>query len=307
MLQACPVTCGSGIHSRSRTVTSPWASTSPCPDTTSESIACNTDTCVTNCLVTDWGAWGSCGSDCASGNSTRSRNVMEYPGPNGAACPALNQSTRCGSLTGVTCTDCTMGAWTSWGSCSATCLSSLSCAQTDSNDCLTETHRRTRTLTDATGIGLPCAGVSYDTNTADTKACTSCSATVTAACLSECNPTVLLTSSSAANAARSASIVVTISGQGFGYIDRSVTAKVGTTSCTSSQWLSYTSLVCIAPQPLDYLSVGVGASVGTNTVSFIYDSPVITDYSTYNTPPSGGTPLSVQGKLVVHSAAHLHE
>ena len=275
----------------------------------------------------------------------RIRNVMEYPGPNGAACPALNQSVACSEL-GVTCTDCDMGPWTSWGACSATCLSSLSCAQTDSTDCqteynnavangnldnfyyrcrtedgasplrdrcskcctaaATETNSRTRTLTDATGIGLQCASVSYDTNTTDTKTCTSCSATVTTGCLSECSPTVLLTSSAAANAARSASIVVTISGTGFGYVDRSVTAKVGTTSCTSSQWLSYTSLVCIAPPPLDYLSVGVGTSVGTNTVSFLYDSPVVTDYSTYNTPPSGGTPLSVQGKLVVHSSAHVH-
>ena len=118
---------------------------------------------------------------------------------------------------------------------------------------------------------------------------------MTTGCLSECSPTLLLTSSSAANAARSASIVITISGTGFGYVDRSPTARVGNTVCAGSQWLSYTSLVCLAAQPTESLSVDVGTSVGTTAVSFSYDSPVLTGSSTYNTPPSGGTPLSVAG------------
>ena len=63
--------------------------------------------------------------------------------------------------------------------------STLSTPSTLSNQFpVEEAQFRTRTLTAATGIGLPCGLVTFDTNTTNSKACTSCSAAVTARCLS---------------------------------------------------------------------------------------------------------------------------
>jgi hypothetical protein len=50
---------------------------------------------VTNCVVSDWSAWGTCSASCGGGTQTRTRTITTQPANGGSACPALSESQSC--------------------------------------------------------------------------------------------------------------------------------------------------------------------------------------------------------------------
>lgn len=86
---------------------------------THETKACNTHKCPVNCVVSDWGTWGTCSQSCGSGEHDRQRSATTLPAHGGKLCPALMQTQHCN--THACPVDCMFGAWGSWGECSEPC------------------------------------------------------------------------------------------------------------------------------------------------------------------------------------------
>jgi hypothetical protein len=68
------------------------------------SLAC----CVTNCQVSDWGAWSACNP--ATGTKTRTRTIITPPSICAPACPPLTETTTCP-------VDCIQSEWGPWSAC----------------------------------------------------------------------------------------------------------------------------------------------------------------------------------------------
>merc|ERR1711974_10756 len=61
-----------------------------------ETLVCNTDKCVGECIVSKWGAWGACSEVSiylSGGTKTRTRVVVRKP--KHGVCPDLEESVRC--------------------------------------------------------------------------------------------------------------------------------------------------------------------------------------------------------------------
>ncbi|KAJ8679178.1 hypothetical protein QAD02_014965 [Eretmocerus hayati] len=57
--------------------------------------ACNSRSHVLDCLVSEWGPWTPCDSECGHGAQTRSRFVERSPENGGKHCPQLVQQRGC--------------------------------------------------------------------------------------------------------------------------------------------------------------------------------------------------------------------
>ncbi|CAD7937054.1 unnamed protein product [Amoebophrya sp. A25] len=113
----CSVSCGSGVHSRSRTIVG--TTQDGCPALT-ETAVCDLALCVVNCKVTPWGPWSLCDSEC---EKERKRTIEVTPGPGGSQCPELSEKEKCEQKD---CTsNCQVSHWSSWGLCSTTCGTSV--------------------------------------------------------------------------------------------------------------------------------------------------------------------------------------
>lgn len=73
----------------------------------------------TDCVVSDWSAWGECDVLCGAGAQARTRTVQTMPAHGGAACPALQETQACDA--GPCEQDCAVGEWGAWSTCSAAC------------------------------------------------------------------------------------------------------------------------------------------------------------------------------------------
>ena len=83
--------CVSGTISRTRTiVTQPVGSGLPCPELT-ETQSCTDGGTPTDCVLSSWGAWGTC----TGGTQTRTRTITSAPTNGGASCGALSESKNC--------------------------------------------------------------------------------------------------------------------------------------------------------------------------------------------------------------------
>lgn len=79
-----------------------------------------TQSCGVNC-VGAWGGYGGCSASCGGGTQTRTYSVTTPATGGGSACPFTNGQTQSQSCnTGACAVNC-VGAWGSFGSCSATC------------------------------------------------------------------------------------------------------------------------------------------------------------------------------------------
>eukprot|EP00117_Sycon_ciliatum_P033516 scpid26575/ scgid3652/ Spondin-1; F-spondin; Vascular smooth muscle cell growth-promoting factor len=108
-----------------------------------KSTASATDKCrvTRDCVLSEWGNWGSCSVTCNNGTSLRKRSVQQQPTGHGARCPGLGDARQC--VMEKCDIDCEVSAWSPWDQCSVTCASGQ------------QTRARQITVPQK-GIGLPC-------------------------------------------------------------------------------------------------------------------------------------------------------
>jgi len=109
----CSSGCGNGLQQRSRRITRQPTSCGIQCGSLSGTRQCTSYRDNRNCQVGTWTGWGSCDSKCSVGTKTRSRSVSVTKRCNGAACPALRDSTACGLPNG----GCEQNCQTSNGTC----------------------------------------------------------------------------------------------------------------------------------------------------------------------------------------------
>ena len=127
---ACTLSCGSGEHTRHRTVTdTPQNGGFSCPVLV-EAQQCNTDFCPVDCKETEWSGWTVCTKSCGWGMQTKTRAVAESAQHGGKPCGLLVDVMPChASHCPVHCSVSPFGLY---GDCSKTCGGGV--------------HRRTRTV-----------------------------------------------------------------------------------------------------------------------------------------------------------------
>jgi len=116
---SCSTTCGVGTQSRSRQVlVQPVGNGIACPSTTGFSL-CTLGACGVDCVVSNWGGYGSCDKSCGGGSQTRLRTILMGSANGGAACPTLEDQRACN--TGCCPVNCVLSEWGTWSQCSKTC------------------------------------------------------------------------------------------------------------------------------------------------------------------------------------------
>ena len=104
----------------------------------------------------------------------------------------------------------------------------------------------------------------------------------------------------ASNAPAVSGTTITLSGLNFKKANPSPTVTIGSTSCTSVQWVSDTALVCGVdkgtPVETGGIRVSVTGNVGSTPNAFTYDGPTVTDQIPINGAASGGTVMTLSGK-----------
>lgn len=116
----CTKECGTGKHTRTRTIkTQPAHGGGQCPPL-SETENCNTQPCPIDCKVTDWTTWSKCDKPCGGGKQSRSRKITEQAQHGGKACPTnLTETRDCN--TQACPIDCEISPWSAWGDCTKQC------------------------------------------------------------------------------------------------------------------------------------------------------------------------------------------
>jgi hypothetical protein len=119
----------------------------PCPELTETQDCATADDsslCPEDCMVSEWAAWSNCSMPCGGGEAERERTVLTAPAHGGTQCPPLVEQAACNIQRCAT--DCVLGAWTNWGTCSvATCGGG--------------THVRTRDVLVPTNNGCKCGAL----------------------------------------------------------------------------------------------------------------------------------------------------
>lgn len=86
---------------------------------------CNTQSCTTECTVSDWADWTTCSLSCATGTQTRERKMISAGVlKDGASCTdsiEMEQSQNCNTQVCPADTDCKLTTWGEWTTCTATC------------------------------------------------------------------------------------------------------------------------------------------------------------------------------------------
>ena len=137
----CSVTCGNGMHSRSRTCSEPLFGGKPCNVPLTESKPCTGLLLSCDKTYNDWQSWGPCSQSCGpDGERIRRRTCTGR-----ALCDGVDITERQICNTEIICpVDGFYNNWENWSACSVTCGSGL--------------KRRTRTCVPPVGTGRPCSG-----------------------------------------------------------------------------------------------------------------------------------------------------
>lgn len=115
----CSVTCGTGVLTRTRTVTTPASCNGAVCPSLSETASCSGPACGVDCVVALWSLWSACSQRCGAGTQTRSRDITTLPTGAGLACPELVESRGCN----LGACSCVLSAWTAFGPCSVSVVS----------------------------------------------------------------------------------------------------------------------------------------------------------------------------------------
>ena len=115
----CSVECDGGVQTRTRTIVIPASNDGEeCPALT-DSQACNTEPCIVDCEVSEWGGFSDCSVECGGGLQTRTRTVVIPASIDGEECPALTDSQACNIEPCIV--DCEVSEWGEFGACSVGC------------------------------------------------------------------------------------------------------------------------------------------------------------------------------------------
>ena len=86
--------------------------------------------------MSEWTPFGTCSATCGGGTQTRTRDILTDAKNGGAACPVLTDEQACNEQPCPPVdTDCEVGAWSAWSTCTETCGGG---SQTRSRDIITE-------------------------------------------------------------------------------------------------------------------------------------------------------------------------
>jgi len=104
------------------------------------------------------------------------------------------------------------------------------------------------------------------------------------------------------NGPTSGGSTLTLSGMNFGFLEytpvRVQAGVVALSECTTTAWVSDTSLTCAVPMGIGtmrHIAVAYQKNIGTLAGVFTYDGPVLTHLSRANGPTSGTTMLTING------------
>jgi len=116
----CDTSCGGGSRTQRRTVVSPATNGGKACPSLEQVEDCHEHFCPTDCTWGSWTDWGSCSETCGpGGHELRQRTAQVAPTYGGLACDNSAETRTCSM--GPCPVDCVMGAWTTFGDCSATC------------------------------------------------------------------------------------------------------------------------------------------------------------------------------------------
>jgi hypothetical protein len=116
---ACSASCDGGTQTRTWTTTkNPKHGGTACPSPTTQSRACNTQSCPVDCEG-GWSDYGACDVTCGGGTQTRTWTTTTPSAHGGAACPSpTTQSQECN--TDPCPVDC-VGTWSDYKPCNVPC------------------------------------------------------------------------------------------------------------------------------------------------------------------------------------------
>eukprot|EP01012_Entosiphon_sulcatum_P049575 TRINITY_DN6820_c0_g1_i6.p1 TRINITY_DN6820_c0_g1~~TRINITY_DN6820_c0_g1_i6.p1 ORF type:complete len:7637 (+),score=112.47 TRINITY_DN6820_c0_g1_i6:5459-28369(+) len=115
----CTQPCGSGKHTRTRTVLSKPSGADTCPELTQEE-PCNETPCPVDCVLSEWSTWGMCSAECNGGTQKRVRTVTTQAAFNGTACSVhLVEQRPCNEHPCPI--NCVLSDWSGWSDCSQAC------------------------------------------------------------------------------------------------------------------------------------------------------------------------------------------
>lgn len=79
----------------------------------------STDNKPVDCKMSDWSVWSACPTTCGGGEKVRTRQVLSLPSNGGKECEHTVEREAC-NIQGCP-TDCVVGDWTEWSTCSVAC------------------------------------------------------------------------------------------------------------------------------------------------------------------------------------------
>lgn len=144
----CTVLCGTGSHTRTRTVQVAAAYGGvDCMGPPMEMEACNTQACPIDCVWEEWAAWTACTATCGTADRTRTRTIKVPAQFGGVNCTGVSSQTE--ACTVPPCpADCTWQTWSEWSTCPSPCGG---------------TQTRTRGSVNAMNGGKACDGTGTET------------------------------------------------------------------------------------------------------------------------------------------------
>ena len=117
---ACSVACGgNGTQTRTRRIISSSTHGGKACPPQSETRLCGAQPCPVDCKMSDWSSWSACSTDCGGGEKVRTRKVLASSVGNGKECGHTIERETCNTQNCPT--DCVVGEWTDWSSCSVAC------------------------------------------------------------------------------------------------------------------------------------------------------------------------------------------